>query len=84
MSKKVLTSQLVAVQAEIRQGTAEPELCRDVACAERRSFLVRGTLVYQTGQDEHKIDVPVNWLPKRRSWFIALQRPSSVGIRPGK
>ena len=38
--------------------------------------------VYQTGQDEHKIDVPVSWLPTRESPFKALQRPSSVGIRP--
>ena len=63
MSKKVLTGQLVVVQAEVRHGSAEPELRRDVACAARTSFLVRGTLVYQTGQDEHKIDVPVSWLP---------------------
>ena len=41
-----------------------------------------GILVYQTGQDEHKIDVPVSWLLQSVSWFIALQRPSSVGIRP--
>jgi hypothetical protein len=37
---------------------------------------------YQTGQDEHRIYVPVSWLPQRKSSFIALQRPSSVGIRP--
>ncbi len=45
-------------------------------------FSADGLLVYQTGVDEHKIDVPVSWLPKRYSWFIALQRPSSAGIRP--
>ncbi len=41
-----------------------------------------GMLVYQTGQDEHKIDVPVSWLPLSNISFIALQSPSSVGIRP--
>ncbi len=45
-------------------------------------FSADGLLVYQTGLDEHKIDVPVSWLPPRYSSFIALQRPSSVGIRP--
>ena len=46
MCKKVLTGQLVEVQEELRHASAEPELRRDVACAARRSFLVRGTLVY--------------------------------------
>ena len=38
------------------------------------------TIVYQTGQDEHKIGVPVNLF--LRSWrsLIALQRPSSFGF----
>ena len=84
MSKKELTGQLVVVQTEVCHASAEPELRRDVACAAIRSCLVRGTLVYQTGQDEHKIGVPVSWLSSRRSQFIALQRPSSVGIRPVK
>ena len=44
MSKKVLTGQLVAVQVELRHGSAEPELRRDVACAERRYFFAGGTL----------------------------------------
>ena len=44
VSKKELTGQSVVVQAEIRHVSAEPELRRDVACAARRSFLVRGTL----------------------------------------
>ncbi len=47
-------------------------------------FSADGLLVYQTGQDEHKIDVPFNLLPESPSAFIALQRPSSVGIRPVK
>jgi hypothetical protein len=34
------------------------------------------------GQDEHKICVPVNSLYSRRRKLTALQRPSSVGIRP--
>ena len=84
MSRKVLTGQLVAVQAEVRHASAEPELSRDVACAARRSFLGRGILVYQTGQDEHKIDVPVKLLYMKLSSFMAVQVPSSVGIRPGK
>jgi hypothetical protein len=32
--------------------------------------------------DEHKICVPVSWLPPRQRSLIALQCPSSVGIRP--
>ena len=37
---------------------------------------------YQTVQDEHKIDVPVSSFSPSPSAFIALQSPSSVGIRP--
>ena len=55
MSKKVLTGQLVVGQAEVRHGSAEPELRRDVACAARRSFLVRGTLVYQLSNMSKKV-----------------------------
>ena len=55
MSKKVLTGQLVVVQAEVRHGSAEPELRRDVACAARTSFLVRGTLVYQPANLSKKV-----------------------------
>ena len=50
----MLTGQLVAVQVEVRHASAEPELCRDIACAARRSFLVRGTLVYQSGKVSKK------------------------------
>ena len=54
MSKKVLTGQLVVVQMEFCHASAEPELRRDVACAARRSFLVRGTLVYQSSKVSKK------------------------------
>ena len=47
MSKKGLTGQSVEGQVEMRHGSAEPELRRDVSCAEKRSDLVRGTRVYQ-------------------------------------
>ena len=46
-------------------------------------FSVRGTLG-QAGHREHKTHVPVNRLHVRLSSPIALQRPSSVGIRPVK
>ncbi len=78
------TGQLVVEQTEILHCRAEAEFRGDVACAGRRCFLVRGILGNQTGQDEHKIDVPVSWLPSRSRQFIALHRPSSVGIRPVK
>ena len=55
MSKKVLTGQLVAVQEEDPHASAQPELCRDFACAARRSFLVRGTLVYQSSNMSKKV-----------------------------
>ena len=78
----MLTGQLVDVQMEVRHSRALPELRRNVACAAGRPFLGFGLLVHQTGQDEHKVDVPVSWLPRRSSKVIALQRPSSVGIGP--
>ena len=80
----MLTGQLVVVKPERRHSRAEADFRRNVACAARRSFFEVGILVYQTGQDEHKIDVPVSWLSERMSQFIALHRPSSVGIRPVK
>ena len=55
VSKKVLTGKLVVVQVEERHASAEPELRRDVACAARRSFLVRGTLVYQPANLSKKV-----------------------------
>ncbi len=79
------TGQFVEAEHELFQCRAEAEFRRNVACAARRSFLDVGTLVYQTGQDEHKIDVPVSRLLPRERNCIALQRPtssSSVGIRP--
>ena len=50
----MLTGQSVEVQSELRHASAEPELRRDVACAKRRSFLVRGTLVYQSSKVSKK------------------------------
>jgi hypothetical protein len=82
LSEKGLTGQLVAVQIEALHSRAQPELRRNVACAARRSFLIVGTLVYQTGLDEQKICLPVSLLSARERTVIALQRPSSVGIRP--
>ncbi len=41
-------------------------------------------LVHALGKMSKKTVVPVSWLPRRSSRFIALQRPSSVGIRPAK
>ena len=55
LSKKVLTSQFVPIQLQVHQGGAEAEFRRNVACAARRSFLVRGTLVYQTGEMSTKL-----------------------------
>ncbi len=78
------TGQSVEEQTEVLHGRAEAEFRRNVACAARRSFLVRGTLVYQTGQDEHKVDAPLSSLRERSTHRIALQRPSSVGILPVK
>ena len=66
---------MVVVQPEALQCRAEAEFRGNVACAARRAYSEVGILVYQTGQDEHKIDAS-------ESLFIALQRPSSVGIRP--
>jgi hypothetical protein len=60
--QKMLTSQCVEPHIEQLQCRAEAEFRRNVACAARRSFLGVGTLVYQTGLDEHKMDVPVNLL----------------------
>ncbi len=62
LSKNVLTGQFVVVQPERAQCRAEAEFRRNVACAARRSFFEVGILGSQTGQDEHKIDVPVSWL----------------------
>jgi hypothetical protein len=82
LSKKVLTVESAPRQIQVRQGRAKAEFQRNVACAARRSFLGVGTLVYQTGQDEYKIDAPLSWLHERSISFIALHRPISVGIRP--
>ena len=65
LSKKVLTSQFVPIQLQVHQGGAEAEFRRNVACAARRSFLVRGTLVYHAGHYEHKTCVPVKLLTWR-------------------
>ena len=43
------------VQGEVRHASAEPELRRDITCAARRSFLVRGTLVYQSSKMSKKV-----------------------------
>jgi hypothetical protein len=45
LSNNVLTGQSVYAQIEHRHSRAQAELRRDYACASRRSFLVRGTLV---------------------------------------
>ena len=71
------------MEVKVHQLGQLPNLGRDGAC--QRIFAqktISGRLVYQTGQDEHNIDVPVSWLRSRSSPVIALQRPSSVGIRP--
>ena len=76
------TGQPVGVNGEVRHSRAEAEFRRNVACAARSSFLGVCTLVSQTGRDEHKVDVPVSWLPSEQRALIALHCPSSVGIRP--
>ena len=48
LCKKVLTGQFVVVQIEPLQCCAEAEFRGNVACSARRSFLVRGTLVYRS------------------------------------
>ena len=84
LSKKVRTGQSVGIQTEFLHGRAEAELRWNVACEARRSFLFRRyiRILVPVAQFEHKIDIPLSWLPSRWREFIALQRPSSVGIGP--
>ncbi len=60
LSKKVLTGQLVVEQPQALQCRAEAEFRGNVACAARRAYSEVGILVYQTGQDEHKSDIPLS------------------------
>jgi hypothetical protein len=62
--QKVLTGQFAPIQVEVRHGRAEAEFCGDVACAARRSLLVRAVLVYQ----------PINLSNKLRTGqFVGVQ-----------
>ena len=51
----MLTGQFVFEQPELRHASAEAELRGDVACAPRRHFFVRGTLVYQSSKMSKKV-----------------------------
>ncbi len=83
LSKKGFpVNSLKSSEIELRHSRAPPELRRNVVCAARRSFQVLGTLVYQARHCEQKTRAPVNLLARRLSTLIALQHPSSVGIRP--